>query len=147
MTAVDNPIDPALFERDDLRPVLAERDIGALYQALNDAGISQRRIATLTGQSQSEVSEIARGGRLVENYGLLVRIGEGLGIPRERMGLSYSTCGEGDTYSEGVTVAEPPEGVDEGMLRESLTAALDTRPGRDARKLARTARQVAATLV
>ncbi|MDQ3151908.1 MAG: hypothetical protein M3R63_09360 [Actinomycetota bacterium] len=73
MTAVDNPIDHALFERDDLRPALTERDVGALYRAVTDAGISQRRIATLTGQSQSEVSEITRGGRLVENHGLSSR--------------------------------------------------------------------------
>jgi hypothetical protein len=40
-------IDPALYERDDVRRVLAVRDIGALYRALNDAGVNQREIATL----------------------------------------------------------------------------------------------------
>jgi hypothetical protein len=40
-----DPIDPALFERDDLRTALADHDIGTLYRALCDAGISQRQIA------------------------------------------------------------------------------------------------------
>ncbi|MCA1673207.1 MAG: hypothetical protein LC799_13755, partial [Actinobacteria bacterium] len=44
------PIDPALFERDDVRRVLAALDIGTLYRVLgNDAGISQRQIAVCTG--------------------------------------------------------------------------------------------------
>ena len=51
-------IDPRLYDRPEVRPILAERDIGGLYRALNDAGVPQRRIAELTGQSQSEVSEI-----------------------------------------------------------------------------------------
>lgn len=52
-----SPIDPALFERADLRAALAGHDIGAVYRALQDRGISQRRIAALTGQSQSEVAD------------------------------------------------------------------------------------------
>jgi hypothetical protein len=51
---VVEPIDPALFEREDLRAALAGHDIGAVYRALKDVGVSQRRIAALTGQSQSE---------------------------------------------------------------------------------------------
>ena len=66
-------IDPALYWQDDLRRVLAERDIAALYLALKDAGLTQRQIAELTGQSQSEVSEIL-DGRKVASYDLLVRI-------------------------------------------------------------------------
>ena len=74
-------IDPALYRRDDVRPVLAERDIAALYLILKDEGVTQRQIAELTGQSQSEVSEILKG-RKVLSYDLLVRIAVGLGIPR-----------------------------------------------------------------
>src|SRR5262249_27229648 len=53
----------------------------------------QRRIASLTGQSQSEISEII-GGRQVMAYDLLTRIADGLGIPRGYMGLAYDTAGE-----------------------------------------------------
>ena len=69
-------IDPGLYWRDDMRPVLAERDIAALYRLLKDEGVTQRQIAELTGQSQSEVSEILKGRRVLA-YDLLVRIAEG----------------------------------------------------------------------
>ncbi len=108
-------IDSALFERDDLRVALADHDISALHRALGDVGISQRRIAQRTGQSQSEVAEILDGRRVMA-YDVLVRIAEGLSIPRERMGLSY-----GDAYPEGVMAAEAPEGVGE-MLRRHVLA-------------------------
>jgi len=96
------PIDPALYRREDVRRVLAERDITALYRILRDTGITQRRIAELTGQSQSEVSEILKGRRVL-SYDLLVRIAEGLAIPRELMGLS--SYGERGAYGG----EEPPQ--------------------------------------
>ena len=43
-----------------MRTALAQRDIGRVYTLLTAAGISQYSIAWLTGQSQSEVSEMAR---------------------------------------------------------------------------------------
>jgi transcriptional regulator with XRE-family HTH domain len=112
-------IDPAVWEQPDMRRALAVHDISAVYRGLRDVGISQRQIAECTGQSQSEVSEILKG-RKVKAYDVLVRIAKGLGIPREYMGLSY---GDSATYSEGVTVDEPVEEVDEGMLRRDLLAA------------------------
>ena len=69
-------IDPALYRHDDVRPILAERDIAALYRLLKGEGVTQRQIAELTGQSQSEVSEILKGRRVLA-YDLLVRIAEG----------------------------------------------------------------------
>ena len=113
------PIDPALCQRDDVREVLAERDIGALYRVLRDEGITQRTIAELTGQSQSEVSEILKGRRVVA-YDVLVRIVEGLGIPREYMGLSY---GGHSTYRGEVTVSDPREGDDDEMRRRAVLLA------------------------
>lgn len=111
-----DPIDPALFDRDDVRAVLASRDVGALYRTLTAEGISQRRIAEATGQSQSEVSEII-AGRRVQNYEVLRRVAKGLGIPLTFMGLS---CGQDSTYSEGV--ADLLEGVTDEMLRRHLLA-------------------------
>jgi len=85
-----------LYDRGDVRRILAERDIGALFRVLrDDAGLTQRTIAELTGMSQSEVSEIL-SGRQVLSYNVLVRIAHGLGIPRVRMGLSY---GGSDAYA------------------------------------------------
>ena len=85
-------IDPRLYDRPEVRRILAVRDIGGLYRALHDAGVPQRRIAELSGQSPSEVSEILKGRRVL-SYDVLVRIADRLGIPRVRMGLSY---GESD---------------------------------------------------
>jgi transcriptional regulator with XRE-family HTH domain len=48
---------------------------------LNAAGYSQRAIGRLTGQSQSEVSEILNGREVVSVL-LLERIADGLGCPR-----------------------------------------------------------------
>ena len=88
------PIDPRLYDRPEVRPILAERNIAGLYRALHDAGVPQRRIAELTGQSQSEISEILKGRRVL-SYDLLVRIADRLGIPRELMGAMLETCGCG----------------------------------------------------
>lgn len=98
------------------RRALAERDIAAVYRLLNEAGVSQHQIAHLTGQSQSEVSEIIKGRRVVQAYDVLVRIAEGLAVPRGWIGLAYD---EGVEFA-GLTVGE--EVVDENMKRRALLA-------------------------
>jgi hypothetical protein len=45
------PINPAAWTRPDMRGALARRDIAAVYRILQKYGVSQRRIAALTGQS------------------------------------------------------------------------------------------------
>jgi hypothetical protein len=75
-----------------MRSALAVRDIAAVFRLLRPLGYSQRRIAALTGQSQSEVSEIL-GGRRVVSYDVLVRIAEGLGAPRGYLGLGVDAQG------------------------------------------------------
>ena len=114
------PIDPALYWRDDLRVVLARHDFRNVYRTLVDeAGLTQRRIATLTGQSQSEVSEIL-SGRQVLTYAVLQRIVSGLGIPPQLAGVSWHGPDGADAYPGGVTIIEP-EGA-EDMLRRHLLA-------------------------
>ncbi|MGH3977388.1 MAG: helix-turn-helix domain-containing protein [Pseudonocardiaceae bacterium] len=113
------PLDPALFEPPEMRAALAAQDISTVYQLLKVAGISQRQIVRRTGQSQSEVCEIIKG-RKVRQYEVLARICDGLGIPRELMGLSYGA--RGAPTLDGVTVAEPPEGVNSEMRRRALIA-------------------------
>jgi hypothetical protein len=80
------PLDPALLKCDDVRAALAARDVGTVYRLLWRLGVSQRRIAQLTGQSQSEVCEILKG-RQVRDVWVLERIADGLGVPRAWMGL------------------------------------------------------------
>ena len=84
-------INPSVWARIDMRQALAVRDIGAVYRLLQRFGVAQRRIAALTDQSQSEVSEIIGGRRTVVSYDVLVRICDGLGVPRGWMGLALQT--------------------------------------------------------
>lgn len=77
-----------------LAGALASRDIARIFGYLQGRGFSQRRIAALTGQSQSEISEIL-GGRTVTSYPVLERIAIGLGIPRGLLGLAYDAQPEG----------------------------------------------------
>ncbi|MGH3772518.1 MAG: transcriptional regulator [Pseudonocardiaceae bacterium] len=88
----------------EMKRALADRDISSVYRLLRRVGISQRHIAALTGQSQSEVSEILKG-RQVMAYDVLVRISGGLGIPRGYMGLSYDPAIE-------TSMVGPPDDAD-----------------------------------
>lgn len=112
-------IDPAVWQQPDMRAALAARDIGAVYRLLTDAGVSQRQIAKMTGQAQSDVSEIMHG-RPVRSVLVLERIADGLSIPRERMGLSWWAAD--GAYAGEVTDAGTPEGVSADMLRRHVLA-------------------------
>jgi transcriptional regulator with XRE-family HTH domain len=98
------------------RRALAEHDIATVYRLLTESGISQHQIAHLTGQSQSEVSEILKGRRVVQGYDVLVRIADGLDVPRGWMGLAYDEVAE----PAGLTVGQ--EVIDEEMKRRVLLA-------------------------
>jgi transcriptional regulator with XRE-family HTH domain len=121
-------IDPTWYARPEMRLVLVALDIGGLYRLLSQGGgLPQREIARRTGQSQSDVSDIARGRRQVENIHLLRRIVGGLEIPPERMGLSWwgpdgRYWGPESAYSGQGTVTESPEGVEDEVLRRHLVA-------------------------
>ena len=67
-----------------MRDALATRDIATVYRLLGAAGMSQRTIAALTSQSQSDIADVL-GGRQVMSYDLLDRIATGLGVPRGSM--------------------------------------------------------------
>jgi transcriptional regulator with XRE-family HTH domain len=80
--------DPAVRDDMTLRNTLASRNIPQVYRLLCKMGYSQRQISRLAKQTQSEVSEIIKG-RQVLSYDLLIRIADGLGVPRGWMGLAY----------------------------------------------------------
>lgn len=118
--SADPPVDPALWEREDMRPALRSRDIGAVYRLVLEAtGMSQYRLSGLVGQAQSEVSAILKGRR-VKDIGLLERIVNRLAIPRELIGLS--AYGPDGTYCGQQKVADPPEGASARMLRRHVLA-------------------------
>ena len=88
--ATPDTLAPDWYTAPELAPILTGRDIRGLYRWLNQAGVPQRRIAALTATSQPQVADIISGRRArVRVYDVLARITEGLGVPRERMGLSF----------------------------------------------------------
>ncbi|WP_143174314.1 helix-turn-helix domain-containing protein [Streptoalloteichus hindustanus] len=95
-----------------MRAALARHDIGRVYRLLGAAGVSQRRIASMTGQNQSEISEVV-SGRQVQAYAVLARIADGLGVPRGYMGLAYS-----DTAARRWSVSPVPHGTKDDDLME-----------------------------
>jgi transcriptional regulator with XRE-family HTH domain len=99
------------WEDQEMRSALAGREVSTIYKLLRRKGVSQRQIAAMTGQSQSEVSEILKG-RQVMAYDVLLRIADGLGVPRGYMGLAYDevTAARVAESSESPE-AEEPENV------------------------------------
>jgi hypothetical protein len=81
-------IDPGIWSRPQMRRFLAYRNIGGVFRLLQQHGVSQRAIAARTDQSQSEIAEII-SGRQVVSYEVLVRIADGLRVPRGWMGLAF----------------------------------------------------------
>src|SRR5437016_6859179 len=114
----DNRLSLERWNEPEMKRALADRDISSVYRLLRRVGISQRQIAALTGQSQSEVSEILKG-RQVMAYDVLVRIADGLGVPRGYMGLAYDDA-------TAVRVAEskavPETAEDEQVKRRQFLA-------------------------
>jgi transcriptional regulator with XRE-family HTH domain len=107
---VQEGIDPMLWRRADMRAALAARDIAAVFKLLQRVGVSQRRIAALTGQSQSEISEIL-SGRHVVSYDVLARIADGLGVPRGHLGLAYD---DATAALVGLAPTDPATGEPQG---------------------------------
>lgn len=119
----DNPhVDPALLGRSDVRGFLAVHDFGAFYRVLCENGWSQHGIAKATKTQQSQVYEILKGRQVID-YRVLVRIAEGLGIPRELMNLGSGAGSADGAYADGVTVTNPSEGVSAEMRRRVLLTA------------------------
>jgi len=109
------------WDEPDMRRALADRDISAVYRLLRRVGMSQRHIAALTGQSQSEVSEILRG-RQVMAYDVLVRVADGLGIPRGYMGLAYDPPIESETSRVKPPDEAEAKAKEEAVKRRNLLA-------------------------
>ncbi|MEV8509697.1 helix-turn-helix transcriptional regulator [Actinoplanes sp. NPDC051475] len=121
----EGPVDPSVWRERPMRLALARRDLGAVFRLLSRRGVTQRQIATLTGQAQSEISEIL-SGRQVMAYELLTRIADGLGIPHGYLGLSY------DPETSAILAAAAggcPEGDDVDTTRELIAHAAQVTMG------------------
>ncbi|MGH3771938.1 MAG: helix-turn-helix domain-containing protein [Pseudonocardiaceae bacterium] len=85
------------FAGDEMRAALAARDIATVYRLLGRQGVSQHQIARLTGQSQSEVSEILKG-RTVRDVWVLERIADGLEVRRRAVFAETSVADLGQAF-------------------------------------------------
>ncbi len=115
-----DPFGPEFLDSDEVRAAVTALDIGALFQLLQRLGVTQRKIAELTGQSQSEVCAILKKGRQVSNVFVLRRIADGFGISRARMFLGYG--------GKGSDLASVVEEVSDEVKRRILLAALMNEP-------------------
>ena len=97
MTAPQPLLDSAWWDRPELRPVLASRDVAGIFRWLQRHGWSQTQIGARTCQSQGEVSEILNG-RQVKAYDVLERVADAFKIPRGSMGLAYSATGGTESF-------------------------------------------------
>ncbi|MBB3049575.1 transcriptional regulator with XRE-family HTH domain [Prauserella isguenensis] len=111
-------LNPEVWEGDEMRDALSVRNVSEVYRQLRKHGVSQRQIAAMTGQSQSEVSEILKG-RQVMAYDVLARIAAGLGIPRGYMGLAYDEATE---IQVAGTSGEQQAEEDESVKRRKFLA-------------------------
>jgi transcriptional regulator with XRE-family HTH domain len=96
------------WESPEMREAVAAHDVTKVFRLLQRVGMSQQRIATLTGQSQPEVSAIIHG-RKVQAYDVLLRVTDGLGIPRGLAGMSSCCCRGPLTGNEEGTGSVPVE--------------------------------------
>lgn len=117
--------DPSIRDNMEFREALARRDIATVYRLLcTTMGYSQRGISRLTEQSQSEISEILKG-RQVQAYEVLVRIADGLGIPRGWMGLAHDATTSAEMRRTD-NETEPRKEESESVKRRRYLAATAT---------------------
>ncbi|WP_156769782.1 transcriptional regulator [Nocardia sp. 852002-20019_SCH5090214] len=89
MSPQRNEVAPEIWESPQMRRALAARDLKLVFDLLQRGGIGQRQIARMTGLHQSEVYEVIRKGRRIQAWDVLVRVADGMGIPRGYMGLAF----------------------------------------------------------
>jgi transcriptional regulator with XRE-family HTH domain len=106
--------DPAVRDNIEFREALAGRDISTVYRLLCRMGYSQRQISSLVGHSQSEISDILKGRR-VQAYEVLVRIADGLGVPRGWLGLAHDATTIAEMRRPDTTTE--PAGVESEAVR------------------------------
>ncbi|PUB32584.1 tetratricopeptide repeat protein [Promicromonospora sp. AC04] len=125
---VNEPISPAVWERQEMRAALARRDLKLVYELLQRSGVSQRSISRRTGQSPSEIYKIMNG-RQVQAHDVLTRVADGLGIPRGYMGLAYDESTEAVLGRALATISTDADERQE--VRRALAHAANTTMGAD----------------
>jgi transcriptional regulator with XRE-family HTH domain len=74
-----------------MRAALVARDFGSVFRMLGGMGYSQNMLAELIGTGQPEISNTARGRKVI-SLAVIERIVAGLGIPPCLIGLACGPC-------------------------------------------------------
>jgi hypothetical protein len=111
-------VDPAVWKQPDMRVMLAARDIRCgvpgTHRPRDQPAADSRSDRPVTAGGRGILGE-----RRVIAYEVLERIAEGLGVPREYMGMSWG----GENGAPGAYPGEvTPEGVSAEMLHRHLLA-------------------------
>lgn len=123
------PIPAGLWEREEARRALWDRDIGALLKLVRrHTGASQTRLGSVIGLAQSDVSDIERGLRQVQSVSVLIRIAEGLHIPLALLGISDSptTVTNSNTHKtpdEATRLSAAAQAQEDDVRRRELMAS------------------------
>jgi transcriptional regulator with XRE-family HTH domain len=79
--------------RQDVLDACAERDLGYVIAVLNENGVTQEQIASLTGLHQNRLSDYKTGKHRPKEYSVFAAFADGLGLPpavRQALGLDAS---------------------------------------------------------
>lgn len=107
---------PEFWHRPDVVAALETRDMGALLRRYRGAtGTSQSDVGMLVGLAQSHVSALERGRRRVTSLEVFERFADGLGVPRDLLGLQPPVQ---------EAVASPPAPADVGRRAVLRTIGL-----------------------
>ncbi|RZU51423.1 hypothetical protein EV385_3250 [Krasilnikovia cinnamomea] len=104
-------VDPAWWlsgswEGQPLASFLELRNVQVIFRFLHRRGFSYGGIGSLVGISASRALEIEKGSRTVRDYDVLVRIADGLRIPRTMMGLGSAPSSPGGMVARDDTMAD-----------------------------------------
>ena len=95
-----------LWERPDMARALTDRDIGQVLRIFRRwTGASQTDVGMRIGIPQPHISEIERGTRRVTAFDLMERVADGLGVPRQKLGLAASDDAGSDATSGPVAAS------------------------------------------
>jgi Helix-turn-helix domain len=91
--------------RQDVLDACANRDLGFVIAVLNENGVTQGQIASLTGLHQNRLSDYKTGKHRATEYSVFAAFADGLGLPpaaRQALGLDSSS-----PTATGIGVPQP----------------------------------------
>jgi transcriptional regulator with XRE-family HTH domain len=116
------PIVERVCARPEVLDACARRDLGTVISALGTGGLTQGRIAELTGLSQGRLSEWATGKRAPKAVTTFQKFAEGVGLPpaaRRALGLDAGSQGTGVTAARARADVSYPGTPDQAVRNVS----------------------------